>query len=413
MDGATTVEPTQSTVATVGKPFLVLCGVTQVVCLVFFGIFARPTEMSFKDPTLDAQLYNNYMGVTLMLFVGFGYLMTALRWYGLGAVGLTMFVTCLGMQVNIVVQKLFENGFNEYEFDVMTLLHGDFAVATFLISFGGLIGKVNPSQLVVLVILEAITYSANLVFFLGKVLEVKDAGGSIGIHMYGAYFGLAASFVLGKPPVREKETASSTSDLFSFIGTVFLWLYWPSFCAGWLPAGTIEAEVATTNTVLALLGSSVCTFILSAALSGRIFRPVDIQNATLAGGVAIGAVCNLNIQPIGALLIGCAAGIVSTLGNKYVQDFLCEKLGLHDTCGINNLHGMPSILGGICSIFFPLFIKQGNAGPLGDPVYQFLACVGTLFFSIISGCVTGIVMKVLKDDGESFNDKMYWEVADA
>lgn len=122
--------------------------------------------------------------------------------------------------------------------------------------------------------------------------------------------------------------------------------------------------------------------------------------------------CNLNIEPIGALLIGCAAGILSTLGNKYVQDFLCEKLGLHDSCGIHNLHGMPSILGGICSIFVPLIIKQGNAGPIGKPVDQFLACVGTLFFSIVAGCITGGVMKLLKDDGESFNDKMYWEVAE-
>ena len=32
--------------------------------------------------------------------------MTFLRWYGLGAIGLTMMVTCLGVEVTLAVQAL-------------------------------------------------------------------------------------------------------------------------------------------------------------------------------------------------------------------------------------------------------------------------------------------------------------------
>ena len=56
-----------------------------------------------------------------------------------------------------------------------------------------------------------------------------------------------------------------------------------------------------------------------------------VQNATLAGGVAIGTVADMPIQPFGAILIGSLAGIVSTLGFEYVQP-LMKRAYLHDTC---------------------------------------------------------------------------------
>ena len=52
-----------------------------------------------------------------------------------------------------------------------------------------------------------------------------------------------------------------------------------------------------------------------------IFMPhtqVHIQNATLAGGVAVGSCADLNILPLGAMIIGSIAGIVSVAGFKYL-----------------------------------------------------------------------------------------------
>ena len=67
--------------------------------------------------------------------------------------------------------------------------------AAVLISFGVLIGKVNPFQLLVLGLLEAVACIVNM--HLGyTILGVVDVGGSIFVHTFGAYFGLAVSFCL-------------------------------------------------------------------------------------------------------------------------------------------------------------------------------------------------------------------------
>ena len=71
------------------------------------------------------------------------------------------------------------------------------------------------------------------------------------------------------------------------------------------------------------------------------------MNASLAGGVMIGTSSGILVNPGISLCIGLFAGFISTLGFRYLQDKLDNWIGLKDTCGINNLHGIPGILGGI------------------------------------------------------------------
>ena len=46
---------------------------------------------------------------------------------------------------------------------------------------------------------------------------------------------------------------------------------------------------------------------------------VDFQNATLSGGVAVGAIADLMIQPGGAFIAGTLSGVVSSLGYRVIQ----------------------------------------------------------------------------------------------
>ena len=74
-----------------------------------------------------------------------------------------------------------------------------------------------------------------------------------------------------------------------------------------------------------------------------------VLNASIAGGVALGGSADLINSPYGAMLVGFVAGIVSGIGFLHIGPLLKEKIGLHDTCGVHNLHGMPGIVGGIVS----------------------------------------------------------------
>ena len=55
------------------------------------------------------------------------------------------------------------------------------------------------------------------------------------IHTFGAYFGLAASFFLySKKAIKDEKgraVGAYNSQLIAMIGTIFLYLFWPSFNA--------------------------------------------------------------------------------------------------------------------------------------------------------------------------------------
>jgi ammonium transporter Rh len=89
------------------------------------------------------------------------------------------------------------------------------------------LGKTNPTQLVVLVFFELIFYNLNLVLC-SDWLQITDAGDSITLHLFGACFGLAVSWVVShKDSVgHTKNSSSRTSDTFAMIGTLFLWMFW-------------------------------------------------------------------------------------------------------------------------------------------------------------------------------------------
>ncbi len=129
--------------------------------------------------------------------------------------------------------------------------------------------------------------------------------------------------------------------MLAMIGTLFLWCYWPSFNGVFAEANAQMRVIV--NTTIALSASCICAFATSSLFDekGR-FDMEDILNATLAGGVIVGSTSDMMNAAWCVLILGGLGGIISVVG---FHKFKMERI--HDTCGVNNLHGIPGLIGGI------------------------------------------------------------------
>lgn len=365
-----------------GKSFGLLTGVAQLVFLVIFFRSTAEKLITADDSTAS----RCYFGVTLMIFLGFGYLRAFLKAYGLGAIGFTMLIASLGMQWSMILESLARQA--QLVVDSNALLHADLGVAAVLVSFGAMIGRISPTQIVMLVLMELPVYTINKVFVIHQFdtsKHVRDGGSTIVVHVFGAYFGLAAATVLG-PAVKDRLKCSSyQSDIFSLIGTIFLWMFLPTFVAVGQVTPDLQSK-AIVNTILALLTSTVTSFGLTQILQDGKIGTRAVQNATLAGGVTIGATASI-VGPFGAGLLGILAGALSTVAFAHSSMFKSV-----DSCGIHNLHGLPGLLGGLFSIVSPLFYNDTGLAPFE----QMVGLGSTLMIALLSGACCGFAMKAIE-----------------
>ncbi|KAG5187042.1 hypothetical protein JKP88DRAFT_288384 [Tribonema minus] len=137
-----------------------------------------------------------------------------------------------------------------------------------------------------------------------QTLGPLDMGGTIVVHAFGCYYGLAASVTLSRHQHEYGEgnpklSLSHMSDVVSMAAA-----------AQFLSITTTAAAqfLSIANTVLALLGSTLSAFAASSYLGGKL-SAIAVQNATLAGD--------------------CYAAVsadVAIRGND------CVPVGDHDTC---------------------------------------------------------------------------------
>lgn len=282
------------------------------------------------------------MDIHVMIFIGFGFLMAFMKTHSWSSIGFNYICAAWAMQLSVLFigfwrRVLLPDHFKwdqKINITMLEICEGEFCAAAFLITMGALLGKATLPQLMFLATFESLFFSLNAVV-LFEVFYVIDIGGAMTIHMFGAYFGLAATYFFQyKKAIADKNGQNGltyNSQMFAMVGAVFLFMYWPSF-NGILGVGMARHRAAV-NTVLSITASTLSAVYVSRCLYNKIDMEV-LANATLAGGVMMGAGCHLITVPGFAMLSGMIAGIISALGFHYFKGWMENKLGLHDTCGV-------------------------------------------------------------------------------
>jgi len=411
------------------KFFLGTLALFQLISFIFFATSASYADASVADGAgTVSKYYAMFQDVNCMIFVGFGFLMTFLRKHMFNSLGMTFLIGVMAIQLgtlwNTVIHDLFQGHFPAHvDLTITHMITGNFAAGAVLISYGAVLGRVTPTQILWMLFFELIFYAINE--YIGAVLfEAVDMGGSMFVHTFGAYFGLAFSYYIGVPRNTEEEVSVYHSDVFAMVGTLFLWMFWPSFNGALAGEALHQQERVVINTVLALCASCAWSFFFSHLYCGK-FDMVHVQNATLAGGVAVGSSSDLVIGPWSALLIGLVAGFVSTTGYVYLTPKMNKVI--YDVCGVHNLHGMPGVIGGVAGAISAaaastssygeniseIFAARATRTASEQGAFQAATLAVTLLMSIGGGLITGAIVKHLipaHPKQHFYSDKDEWEV---
>ncbi len=347
-------------------------------------------------------MYEKAIHILVMLLMGFGFLMMFAKKYGYTSITATFLVVALSIPLYMLIRPYLWGPSADISIaNISMLLFAEFAAASLLIAIGGPLGRIKTPQYLLIGLLFTPLYAINeWVLFSGGLIPsgaFLDTAGSVMIHAFGAYFSLGMITMLTTKKERDTNVETSrTSNKFAMLGSAALWIFWPSFCSALVAVNQIP--VVAINTILALCGSTLSTYVFSILIRGKI-EIADIANASLAGGVAIGATV-ANITPGWSMLIGLLAGAISVVGYTLIQPRLQKATGGVDTCGVHNLHGMPGVLGGIAAL-----------GLVASPLWQLTGTGLSVILALGAGLVVGFIASKLGGKEAPYDDLEEFELS--
>ena len=206
-----------------------------------------------------------------------------------------------------------------------------------------------------------------------------DFAGSIVVHAVGGWIALPAVILLGARLGRYSKSGGSHP----FPPSSIPWLALGSWllCIGWFGFNVMSAQsvggatgLVAINSLMAMVGG-----IVMALLAGR-NDPGFVHNGALAGLVAVCAGSDV-FHPIGAFIVGGAAGFIFVKGFTWCQ----EKLRIDDVLGVWPLHGICGLWGGIACGIFGLEALGGLGGV--SLLAQIVGSVAGALYAVIGGFV--------------------------
>jgi len=205
----------------------------------------------------------------------------------------------------------------------------------------------------------------------------------------------------------DENKPSYLSQIWSFIGALFIFIMFPSFNAALAPAGTQHRVILTT--VYALTSAAVVAFALVHWHHyGKGYR-LDIgelRDAIVAGGITVACAHSYVMPPFGGTILGPVGALLSLLGYWFLGPVIASK-NLYDIRGALFRHAIPGLLAAVASsISLATYKTDGEArgGQLFNSLFpekndqalrQFFGWLITIFLAPVAGFITGEIISLL------------------
>jgi ammonium transporter, Amt family len=226
--------------------------------------------------------------------------------------------------------------------------------------------------------------------WIGAMGAIDFAGGTV-VHINAGVAGLVAAIVLGKRKGYGTVAMPPHNLTFTLIGASLLWAGWFGFNAGSAYGANGDAALAMINTQLATSAAVLAWMFVEWMVKGKPSL-LGAASGAIAGLVAITPACG-NAGPMGAILLGIAAGVLAFWAVAYLK----RIFGYDDALDVFGVHGVAGIVGAV-GIGFLTSASFGGVG-LEDGVSMggqvMVQIISVAFTLVYTGIMTFIILKVV------------------
>jgi Amt family ammonium transporter len=221
-------------------------------------------------------------------------------------------------------------------------------------------------------------------------LGVLDFAGGTVVHINAGVAGLVAALVLGPRWGYRSENMAPHNLVLSLAGASLLWVGWFGFNAGSAVAANGAAGMAMAVTQIAAAAAGLAWMFAEWVTHGKP-SVLGIISGAVAGLVAITPASGY-VDPMGALLIGIAAGVLC----MWAVTWLKPRLGYDDALDAFGVHAVGGFLGALLTGVFARAAIGGAAGAIEGNVAQiWVQFLGTLATIVWSGAVSFVLLKAI------------------
>ncbi len=266
-----------------------------------------------------------------------------------------------------------------------------FAIITAALITGAVADRMKFSALLLFLALWSLcVYSpvAHWVWGGGFIADwgVLDYAGGTVVHINAGVAGLVACLVLGKRKGYGTESMAPHNLGFAVIGASLLWVGWFGFNAGSAVAADGRAGMAMVVTQIATAAGVLAWMFVEWAVKGKPTVLGAISGA-VAGLVGITPAAGY-VAPVGALVIGAAAGAISWWASVELK----RMLKYDDSLDVWGIHGVAGIVGAILTGLFAVEAIGETAGGIGQMIVQIQGVAVTIVYTAI---VSFILLKIV------------------